>query len=54
MGYLCLGELYADSGQKEKSLENLKTAEAMYQEMKMGRWLGKTREVLDRLSGNNI
>ena len=49
MGYLCLGELYADNGQKEKALENLKIAESMYQEMKMGLWLGKTREIMNRL-----
>jgi tetratricopeptide (TPR) repeat protein len=48
-GYLCLGEIYADHGQKEKALENLKKAESMYQEMKMGLWLLKTREVLERL-----
>ena len=47
-GYLRLGELYADSGNKEKALENLKKAEAMYQEMGMGLWLGKTLEVLER------
>jgi hypothetical protein len=49
MGRLCLGEIYADNGQKEKAIENLKKAESMYQEMKMGLWLGKTREVLQRL-----
>jgi tetratricopeptide (TPR) repeat protein len=48
-GYRCLGEIYADNGQKEKALENLKKAEAMYQDMKMGLWLGETREVLARL-----
>jgi len=48
-GHLCLGEIYADSGQKEKARENLKKAEAMYQDMKMGLWLGKTREILERL-----
>jgi tetratricopeptide (TPR) repeat protein len=48
-GYLYLGELYVDSGQKEKALENLKKAEAMYEEMGMGLWLGKTKEILDRL-----
>ena len=48
-GHLCLGEIYAENGQKEKALENLKKAETMYQEMKMGLWLGKTREDLNRL-----
>jgi class 3 adenylate cyclase/tetratricopeptide (TPR) repeat protein len=49
MGHLCLGEIYADHGQKEKALENLKKAESMYQDMGMGLWLGKTREILNRL-----
>jgi class 3 adenylate cyclase/tetratricopeptide (TPR) repeat protein len=48
-GHLCLGEIYADNGQKEKSIENLKKAESMYEKMKMGLWLGKTKEILDRL-----
>jgi hypothetical protein len=48
-GRLCLGEIYADTRQKEKAIENLKKAESMYLEMKMELWLGKTREVLDRL-----
>ena len=49
-GHLCLGEIYADDGQKEKALENLKKAETMYKEMGMGLWRGKTREVLDRIA----
>ena len=49
LGHLCLGEIYAENGQKEKALENLKKAESMYQEMKMGLWFGETREVLDRI-----
>ena len=48
-GHLCLGELYADSRQKEKALENLKKAESMYQEMGMELYLRKTKEILDRL-----
>jgi len=39
----------SDRRQKQKYLENLKKAEAMYQEMKMGLWLGKTREILEIL-----
>jgi hypothetical protein len=50
MGHLCLGEIFADNGQKEKAMENLKKAEAMYEDMKMGLWLGKTREILDRIA----
>jgi hypothetical protein len=48
-GYLFLGELYADTGQKDLALENLKKAEAMFQEMGMDYWLAKTHEVLGRL-----
>ena len=47
-GYLFLGEFYADKGQKGKSLENLKKAEGMFQEMGMDYWLARTQEVLGR------
>jgi len=50
-GYLFLGELYADTGQREKALENLKKAEGMFQEMGMDYWLRRTQEVLSRLQG---
>ena len=49
LGYGSLGELYADAGQKEKALENLKKAEGMFREMGMDFWLAKTQEVLGRL-----
>ena len=48
-GYLYLGELYADTGQKEKALENLKKAENAFQEMGMDYWLSRTQEVQERL-----
>jgi tetratricopeptide (TPR) repeat protein len=48
-GYLFLGELYADIGQREKALENLKMAEGMFQEMGTDYWLAKTQETLGRL-----
>jgi tetratricopeptide (TPR) repeat protein len=48
-GHLLLGELYADNGQNERALENLKTAEGMFQDMGMDYWLSKTREVVERL-----
>jgi tetratricopeptide (TPR) repeat protein len=48
-GYLFLGELYADSGQKEKALEILKKAEIAFQDMGMDYWLRRTQEVLGRL-----
>ena len=48
-GYLALGELYANAGQKEKALENLRKAETMFQEMGMDYWLTRTRKVLAEL-----
>ena len=48
-GYLFLGELHTDRGQRENALENLKKAEGMFQEMGMDYWLAKTQEVLGRL-----
>ncbi len=48
-GYFYLGELYADAGQKEKALENLKKAEAMFQEMGMDYYLARTKKLLETL-----
>ena len=48
-GYLALGELYTDSGQTEKALENLKKAESMFEKMGMDFHLEKTKEVIKRL-----
>jgi predicted Zn-dependent protease len=48
-GYHYLCELYADTGQKDKALENFKKAEEMFREMGMDYWLAKTQEVLGRL-----
>jgi tetratricopeptide (TPR) repeat protein len=42
LGYLFLGEIYADTGQREKALENLKKAEAESKKMEMDHWLAKT------------
>jgi tetratricopeptide (TPR) repeat protein len=47
-GYFFLGELYADTGQRDTALENLKRAEKMFQEMGMDHWLDKTQEVLGK------
>jgi class 3 adenylate cyclase/tetratricopeptide (TPR) repeat protein len=44
-GHLFLGELYANAGQKEKAMENLKKAETMFQEMGMDYWLERTHEI---------
>jgi tetratricopeptide (TPR) repeat protein len=48
-GYYFLGELYADMGQHDKALENLKKAEGLFREMGMEYWLDKTRETMVRL-----
>ena len=48
LGYLWLGEVYAESGRLEEASANLKKAEAMFQEMGMDYWLGKAREALTR------
>ncbi len=48
-GYFFLGELYADTGQRDTALENLKKAEKMFEEMGMDHWLEKTTEILGRL-----
>jgi len=48
-GYYYLGELYADTGQKDKALETLKRAENMFREMGMDFWLAKTQDVLATL-----
>ena len=51
LGYLFLGEVYADTGQREKALETLKKAQGMFQEMGMDYWLRRTQEVLERVQG---
>jgi class 3 adenylate cyclase/tetratricopeptide (TPR) repeat protein len=48
-GRMFLGEFYLDTGEKEKAMENLKEAEAMFQEMGMDYWLDRTRTLLERL-----
>jgi class 3 adenylate cyclase/tetratricopeptide (TPR) repeat protein len=50
-GYLSLGELYADLGQKQKALESLNKAEAMYREMGMDYWLRRAQEDMAKLRG---
>ncbi|UCG82920.1 MAG: AAA family ATPase [Dehalococcoidia bacterium] len=51
IGYLFLGELYADTGQNKKAIEALKKAEGEFQEMGMDYWLRRTQEVLQRVKG---
>ena len=48
-GYLNLGELYADIGQKEKAIKNLKKAESAFQEMGMDYWLSRTQAAIEKL-----
>jgi len=48
-GYLWLGEVYAESGRHDEAVENLKKAEAMFQEMGMNYWLAKARDALAKL-----
>ncbi len=48
-GRLHLGELYVDTGQREKALGILKKAEGMFREMGMDLWLARTRGVLGSL-----
>jgi tetratricopeptide (TPR) repeat protein len=49
LGYFFLGEMYVDTGQKDKALETLKKAEKLFREMEMDYWLAKTQEILERL-----
>jgi tetratricopeptide (TPR) repeat protein len=49
IGFLFLGELYADAGKKEKALENLKQAEGLFQEMGMIYWLDRTKKIFETL-----
>jgi len=48
-GYLFLGELYIESGQREKALEYLKKAEDNFRDMEIDYWLDKTHEVFGKL-----
>jgi tetratricopeptide (TPR) repeat protein len=48
-GYLFLGELYADLGQNEKALENLKKVEDECKDMGVDYWLGRTYGVYSDL-----
>jgi len=49
LGRFSLGEVYADTGQRENAFENLKMAEEMFNDMGLDYWIGKTQEVLGRL-----
>lgn len=47
--YFHLGEFYANTGKKEKAIENLNKSLTMCQEMGIEYWPDKIQEVLDRL-----
>jgi len=49
IGYLYLGEIYLDTYESEKAVENLKLAEGMFQEMGIDFWLNKTQKLLAEL-----
>jgi tetratricopeptide (TPR) repeat protein len=49
LGYLWLGEVYAESGRREQALANIKKAEGMFRDMGMDYWLCKAQEALARL-----
>jgi tetratricopeptide (TPR) repeat protein len=51
-GLTCLGELYADAGEKDKALASLRRALRMSKEMGMGGyWLARTEKALEKLKG---
>lgn len=49
VGLFYLGELYANAGQKEAAIENLKKAEGLFRDMGIDYWLDKTAKVLATL-----
>jgi class 3 adenylate cyclase/tetratricopeptide (TPR) repeat protein len=49
IGHLCLAEYYALTRQPEKTLSHLKTAEGMFQQMKMVYWLARIQAALQRM-----
>jgi hypothetical protein len=48
-GGMFIGEFYLDVSQKEKAQEHLNEAEALFQEMGMDYWLGRTRTLLTKI-----
>jgi class 3 adenylate cyclase len=56
LGYLHLGEFFANAGRKKEALENLRKAETLYQEMEItpeSSWLKRTKEALARLDSTS-
>jgi len=48
-GYCYLGQFYANTGHRDKALENLEKSGRMFREMGMDYWDAKTKELLERL-----
>jgi class 3 adenylate cyclase/DNA-binding CsgD family transcriptional regulator/tetratricopeptide (TPR) repeat protein len=48
-GHLCLGELYAATGQRKKALDNLRMARAAFEEMGMQHFLHETRKAMEKM-----
>jgi len=48
IGYLKLGDLYTDAGQFEKAQQYINKAQALFQEMEMTYWTGRTHALLSR------
>ena len=48
-GHLYLGELYANTGNREDALNSLRKAESMFQEIGMDYYLSKTQEIISSL-----
>jgi tetratricopeptide (TPR) repeat protein len=53
-GYHCLGQHFVDKCLEQQALTNLKKAEAMFREMGMDYWLGKTQKVLGSLKRDHL
>lgn len=49
IGYLYLGELFAEASERERSVENIKTAEEMFNRMGMDYWLTRAQKLLASL-----
>jgi cytochrome c-type biogenesis protein CcmH/NrfG len=50
-GHLYLGELYADTGQRDKALKALRKAKRMFQVIGMDYYLGMAQKALEKLEG---
>ena len=53
-GFLALGEFYADQSQTVMAIENLKRAEALFEEMGMDLYLAETQEILRKVRSSTL